>query len=157
MPLLYRSQYSTTEIAPRPLFVSGTTAAELGPNFDRIFHALYTRIQEHFSARQADVYYDPARQQIEIDYRLPDTIEGVYFQFQAIVAALMNVADVTTPGAAGGAELYPVVSTSVKRIQHGYWTVFDNSENLHQQFANEIRGLLTPPPTAQENPDAQQP
>jgi hypothetical protein len=144
MPLLYRSEYITTETAPRPLALSGASAAELGQNFDRAISAIYDRIRAAFETRGAAVLYDPARQQIEIGYRVDDTEPGCYFQFHATVAALINRDDFNDMNAQDATEAYPVVTASVKRILQGYWTVFDNADRLHEKLAEEIRALLHP-------------
>ncbi len=172
MPLLYRSEYITSEIAPAPLRLQGGSLALLGQNFDHAIQRIFAALQQHFATRAAGVHYDPARQQIEIMYRMDDTEPDTYFQFQATVATLVNLDELsprpaaqpdgfsgaigaaTTPGdpAApapaldGIIEVYPVITASVKRIQYGYWTVFDNADRLHEQLAAEIRRVMDPPP-----------
>lgn len=147
MPLLYRSEYFQTEIAPRPLELRGASAAELGQNFDRAINKLYKNIRAHFAQRNAAVVYDPVRQQIELSYRIDDTEPGCYFQFQATIEALVNRDNFENIQAPGTTEVYPVVSVAVKRILQGYWTVFDNTDRLHERLAEEIRGLLPTGPT----------
>lgn len=142
MPLLYRSEYIQTEIAPRPLALRGASAAELGQNFDRAINELYETIRAHFAQRNAAVVYDPGRQQIELSYRIDDTEPGCYFQFQATIGALVNRDNFENIQPPGTTEVYPVMTVSVKRFLQGYWTVFDNTDGLHERLAEEIRGLL---------------
>lgn len=172
MPLLYRSEYITSEIAPAPLRLQGGSLALLGRHFDHAIQRIFLDLQQHFATRAAGVHYDPARQQIEIMYRMEDTEPDTYFQFQATVATLVNLDELSprpaadadgafgaigaaaaTPGEQPAAtaldgviEVYPVITASVKRIQHGYWTVFDNADRLHEQLAAEIRRVIDPPP-----------
>lgn len=175
MPLLYRSEYITSEIAPAPIRLQGGSLALLGRNFDHALQRIFLALQQHFATRAAGVHYDPARQQIEIMYRMDDTEPDTYFQFQATVAALVNLAELaprTAPGdnasiqgdqfptaypsstapaeseatLDGIIEVYPVITASVKRIQYGYWTVFDNADRMHEQLAAEIRRVMDPPP-----------
>ena len=155
MPLLYRSEYIKTELAPRPIHLTGATVAELGQSFDATISVLYENIRTQFATRSASVHYDPARQQIELLYRVDDTTPGTYFQYNATVAALINVEDLTqmqsqqsNPAPAQSTqsvEMYTVITASIKRIQHGYWTVFDNVDQSHEKLAGEIRALLTAP------------
>ncbi|MEQ9366624.1 MAG: hypothetical protein RIF32_20460 [Leptospirales bacterium] len=145
MPLLYRSEYITTETAPRPMILTGASAAEVGQGFDQSINALYESMRVRFATRSAAVLYDPIRQQIELSYRLDDTEPGCYFQFHATVAALVNRDDFKNMPAGAATEVYPVITASVKRIFQGYWTVFDNADRLHEKLAEEIRGLLSPP------------
>lgn len=145
MPLLYRSEFIKTEIAPRPLNLTGATVPELGQSFDRSINALYENMRTHFGTRNAAVHYDPARQQIEVIYRIDDIEPGSYFQFHATVAALVNRENLNQTQPAGTTEVYPVITAAVKRIVQGYWTVFDNVDRLHEKLAEEIRGLLPQP------------
>ncbi|MCR9143661.1 MAG: hypothetical protein NXI24_15540 [bacterium] len=148
MPLLYRSEYIKTEIAPQPIALAGSSAAELGQHFDRAIHALYQNMRANFETRSAAVLYDPTQQQIEVSYRLDDTEPGCYYQFHATVAALVNRDHFGDMQMGAVTEIYLVITASVKKIVQGYWTVFDNADRLHEKLAEEIRGLL---PTNPEN------